>query len=215
MISAQVKLKAALAGETSLSSCCLIWVLLWSDPEGSTTVTRACRGQTARSHFVNPCHVPVRFLIHKNGKEGELTPAYLPFALPCCCLNSYRKTDILLTPNDRGWREDEGNGRLCRLMFGVRPSSLEQTSNTLEECFRQNGLLVSERNSQTLIEKKKDGSEVLAWFRSREARQRSERVYSGIWMFTQHLCGQSISVVFSGKLLCTTVSDLGLDIHKC
>lgn len=155
MISAQVKLKAALAGETSLSSCCLIWVLLWRDPEGSATVTRACRGQTARSHFVNPCHVPVRFLIHKNGKEGELTPVYLPFALPCCCLNSYRKMDILLTPNDRGWREDEGNGRLCRLMFGVRPSSLEQTSNTLEECFRQNGLLVSERNSQTLIEKKK------------------------------------------------------------
>ncbi len=58
------------------------------------------------------------------------------------------KTDMFLTPNDRGWREEKKNRRSCRLMLGVRPSLLEQASEKLAG----NGLLVSGRDSQTLIE---------------------------------------------------------------
>lgn len=82
--SAPVTIQTALAGETSLSGYC-VWVLLWR-PE---TVTRTCRRTRPQAHSVNLCLVPVRFLTHTQG-EGEQTPAYLPFALTRCCLDSHR-----------------------------------------------------------------------------------------------------------------------------
>lgn len=81
IISAPVKLKAVLSGETSLSGCSFSLGPVVKRPSG-VSLFQSC--------FVNPRLVPVRFLIYKNRKKGELAPAYLPLALPCCCLNSCR-----------------------------------------------------------------------------------------------------------------------------
>lgn len=69
---------------------------LWQEPAGAEL-------SLSQSYFVNLHLVPVRFLIWKNRREGDLAPAYLPFALPCYYINN-RKDEHL--PKGRGskWR---------------------------------------------------------------------------------------------------------------
>lgn len=83
--SAPVKPEAALAGTASLSGCCLVSVLSWSEvPQQGQRLWQGPAGATLpKSYFVNPCLVPVRLLIHKNRKECLLGRVYLPFVLLC------------------------------------------------------------------------------------------------------------------------------------
>lgn len=65
---------------------------LWQEPAGA-------RLSLSQSYFVNLHLDPVRFLIQKNRREGDLAPAYLPFALPRYYVNN-RKGEHL--PKGRG-----------------------------------------------------------------------------------------------------------------
>lgn len=123
-----------------LSGCCLFWVLLWRDPEGSDC-DRDLQGPDCPSLTLLTCAL---LLSHSSYTRIKLRGSWhqLSHHLPSHDASLIAtKMDIFL--NDRAWRAEKKKRPSCRLILGVRPSLLEQASHKLEEFFRGNYLLVS------------------------------------------------------------------------